>query len=45
MSDKKFEEEITLEDGDVAKIYVKAPDNESIKAADRHRAKAWNEAF
>lgn len=45
MSNKRFEEEVTLEDGEVTKIYVKAPDNESIKAADRHRAKAWNEAF
>ena len=45
MSNKPFEQEITLEDGTTTTIYVKAPSNDAIKEADIHRAKIWNKAF
>jgi hypothetical protein len=45
MSENKFEDSVILEDGTTVKVYVKKPDNDSVKAADRYRAKAWNDAF
>ncbi len=45
MSENKFEDSVILEDGTTVKVYVKKPDNDSVKVADRHRAKTWNEAF
>ena len=45
MSENKFEDSVVLEDGTTVKVYVKKPDNDSVKAADRYRAKAWNDAF
>ena len=45
MSENKFEDSVILEDGTMTKVYVKKPDNDSVKVADRHRAKTWNEAF
>ncbi len=45
MIKNKYEETVMLDDGTEVKVYVKQPDNESIKSADRHRAKAWNLAF
>ena len=35
-----------LDENDVARvIFVKRPNNDSIKEADIHRAKIWNKAF
>ena len=45
MSENKFEDLVVLEDGTTVKVYVKKPDNDSVKAADRCRAKCWNDAF
>ena len=45
MSENKFEDSVVLEDGTTVKVHVKKPDNDSIKNADRYRAKSWNEAF
>tara|TARA_A100001201_G_scaffold23144_2_gene26164 strand:+ start:850 stop:1743 length:894 start_codon:yes stop_codon:yes gene_type:complete len=41
----KFSKDVTLENGQTITIYVKRPDNDSIKDADIHRAKIWNKAF
>ena len=35
-----------IDENDVTRvIFVKRPDNDSIKEADIHRAKIWNKAF
>jgi hypothetical protein len=41
----KFRKEYETEDGSKKVIYVKRPNNDSIKEADIHRAKVWNRAF
>lgn len=41
----RYRREFENENGENKTIYVKRPDNDSIKEADIHRAKVWNKAF
>ena len=41
----KVEKTVTFEDGKEVKIYVQRPNNQTVKLADRHKSKAWNQAI
>jgi len=40
-----YEQTVTLKSGEEVNIYIKKPNNAILNKAERHKAKAWNDAF